>query len=595
MKLTLAFDIYNKEQWIQSLLESWLDNLSGRHEVEVIIVFDDCRDASPEIAERVLLGRGLDYQFLYADDEYEIFCNDLAFQHATGDFIIFIQDDNWIYDRDWDDTLAEVLGRVDNVGAVGLLAGVEMRRGPRLSYRRIEVNRPHKGDNFGLEEVFDLAVWCVDAINRPFGISTDLLREMGGLDFAFRPMDFDDMDLSLKLLQRGYTNIYVPFDLLNVVGKRSTIGESGMRKNWLHGYQLCRARHGEFVRRRLGTSLSRLYSLEERSGLLHLGESLRPASYGLRMRMAHTLLPMDVFGAYYELRRTCRNAGARAAKPVVKYGRRRLRNMMINVRQSPLTLSHRPGRELRALMEEAEDICSVVKNDAVLGEYFIHNNPWADRPWGEFDYWNGWYALAKLRQPKRILEIGTGFGFSTIALARGAGENLQLLVSLDLGNIGSLFTHEGFPEMDSLKYVWEGISRYKEEHGLNFEYLQFEVNTQPPPYTDNEGNPVECPHWRADGALVLLLDQTWFDLILIDGKHTGDELYNDLISFFDYANPGCLIVCDDLQHRDPIAALTKFVRTHRSKIADYCIWRYLHCNAEYGGTLRRDQGLLFKS
>jgi len=45
MKLTRAFDIYNdKEHWIQSLLESWLDNLLGKHEVEAIIVFDDCKE-----------------------------------------------------------------------------------------------------------------------------------------------------------------------------------------------------------------------------------------------------------------------------------------------------------------------------------------------------------------------------------------------------------------------------------------------------------------------------------------------------------------------------------------------------------------------
>ena len=267
---------------------------------------------------------------------------------------------------------------------------------------------------------------------------------------------------------------------------------------------------------------------------------------------------------------------------------------MINSRQYHLALLHRTGRELRALMQQAEDICSLVKNDAVLGEYFIHNNPWADRPWKEFDYWNGWYALARLRQPSRILEIGTGFGFSTIALARGAGENLKLLVSLDLGNIGSLFTHEGFPEMNNLKYVWEGISRYRKEHGLNFEFSLFKVNTQPPPYTDNESNPVECPHWREDSALIHVLNQNMFDLILIDGKHTGDGLYNDLISFFNYGRPGCLIVCDDLQYRDTIVSLSKFVRIHRSKITDYCIWRYLHANAEYGGILRRDQGLLLK-
>ncbi len=146
--------------------------------------------------------------------------------------------------------------------------------------------------------------------------------------------------------------------------------------------------------------------------------------------------------------------------------------------------------------------------------------------------------------------------------------------------------------MENLEYVAKGICRYKEENRLNFEYLQFKVNSQPPPYTDNEGNLVECSYWRENMTLVQLLKQIKFDLILIDGKHTNDGLYNDLMSFFGCGKKGCLFVCDDFQHRDCMRSFYRFTREHRSKIADFCIWRYLHSNAEYGGTLRRDQGLL---
>jgi hypothetical protein len=161
--------------------------------------------------------------------------------------------------------------------------------------------------------------------------------------------------------------------------------------------------------------------------------------------------------------------------------RRRLTELKIDVQQRRLGIWRQPGQELHTLMRQAEHICSQVKNDTALGEYFTSNNPWSNRPWRRFNYWNGWYALAKIRQPSRILEIGTAFGFSTIALARGAGKALKLLVSLDLGNFGRLFSPRDSPEIDNLLYVREGISRYQKKHNFNFEYMQFSVNTQPPP------------------------------------------------------------------------------------------------------------------
>lgn len=268
--------------------------------------------------------------------------------------------------------------------------------------------------------------------------------------------------------------------------------------------------------------------------------------------------------------------------------------LRIDVQQRRLGLLRSPKPEMVTLVSQAERVCSRVKNDTVLGEYFASNNPWSNRPWREFDYWNGWYALAKLRQPSHVLEIGTAFGYSTIALARGVGEALQLLVSLDLGNFGRLFDYRDYLEADNLIYVNEGIIRYREEYNLNFEYLQFKVNTQPPPYTDNDGNPVQCPYWRDDEKLIRLLSTVSFDMILIDGKHTEDGLYNDLSSFFDCGASNCLIVCDDIQHIDAGKSLCRFVSERKGDIADYCVWKYLHSNATYGGTRRRDQGLILK-
>ncbi|MBN2136633.1 MAG: glycosyltransferase [Sedimentisphaerales bacterium] len=255
MKFTLAFQVYNKAESIESVMDSWIKNLSGRHECEIIVVFDDCKDASVEILHRYLRAKRQDYIFLFADDRYEIFCNNLALKYASGDYIIFIQDDNWIYDEQWDWVLGEVLGRVENVGAAGLLAGVELLPDTeKIRLKRIEIDRPHKGEYFSSHNLpcYDFGVWQVDSIARPFCISRELLLLCGGLDTAFCPTCGDDLDLGIKLLKQGKRNIYIPFDLVNTVASKGTFDEGYYTENYNRAYAVNFARHQEYITQKKG-------------------------------------------------------------------------------------------------------------------------------------------------------------------------------------------------------------------------------------------------------------------------------------------------------------------------------------------------------
>ena len=231
MKLTLAFDIYNKEKWIASLLNSWLSNLSGKNEYEFIVVFDDLKDKSKEIADKKFREYKYSYLSLFASNKYEIFCDNLAFAHATGEYIIFIQDDNWIYDKNWDSTLTEIIAKIPNLGVIGFLSGLRVLV-PPIHWKCIEADRPHKGRYFEMRGIKSctLAVWQIDAINRPFCVSKQLLQGLGGLDKDFEPTYGDDFDLSLKLLQKGRTNIYIPFDLKNTGGFKETLDRELFKK-----------------------------------------------------------------------------------------------------------------------------------------------------------------------------------------------------------------------------------------------------------------------------------------------------------------------------------------------------------------------------
>ena len=272
MKLTLAFQVYNKEEYIESVMDSWISNLSGQNEYEVIIVFDDCKDRSIEIVNRYLKAKKFKYMFLFADDRYEIFCNNLALKYASGDYVVFIQDDNWIYDEDWDLLLVEALRRVDNVGAVGLLAGVQMLpEQNKLRYQRIEINRAHKGASFSMYDLpqYQLGVWQVDAICRPFCISRELLLSYGGMDEAFSPTCGDDLDLGIKLLKDGKTNLYIPFDVVNPGQGKETMRADFYRENYERAFSLNYLHHGTFLAERTGNHTKVLIPLimDKNSGL----------------------------------------------------------------------------------------------------------------------------------------------------------------------------------------------------------------------------------------------------------------------------------------------------------------------------------------
>lgn len=247
---------------------------------------------------------------------------------------------------------------------------------------------------------------------------------------------------------------------------------------------------------------------------------------------------------------------------------------------------------LKELILEAEKICLKIPNDVVLGDYFIYNNPLDKKPWRKFNYWNGWYALTKLRQSQNILEIGTGFGHSAIAFARGAEKSLKTLVSLDSGTYGEYCAKQKniqgkkFKWQDNMLYVQDGIEKFRVANQLNFVYQQFKVDTQ-----DFAYHPQAYPH------LEQYLNSIKFDLILIDGKHEEDGCYNDLQAFFRFGDRNCLLICDDFQCIDVEKSFFRFVKENESKIQEHYIWKFLTCNTRYypqDGSFRRDQGLIIK-
>ncbi len=189
-------------------------------------------------------------------------------------------------------------------------------------------------------------------------------------------------------------------------------------------------------------------------------------------------------------------------------------------------------------------------------------------------------ALARSSRPRRILEIGTGFGLSAAALL-SACDQVELFVSLDLGIFGD---HYQFPE-SNLAFAARKIHAWSRPKGIPPERVKFfQANTQPLGKSDNDNLTCQAPHWSSILELRQLLEPQSFDVLFVDGKHTEDGLYQDMRTFWRFLRPGGLLLCDDLHDAsyreifpwagETVASFERFRTEFADDIEEHHLWPY---------------------
>jgi hypothetical protein len=165
------------------------------------------------------------------------------------------------------------------------------------------------------------------------------------------------------------------------------------------------------------------------------------------------------------------------------------------------------------------------RNDCVWGKPFddawVSESPLAPDPDGfTMPEINGWLTfqegaeLARLAKGKRVLEIGSYFGLSTVCLARTAGE----VVSIDTHDgRGTEIPQNTFPAFET------NLRRYDVDHKV-----RWTVGT------------VDDAHELGD-----------FDLVFIDGGHDAESVGRDIAFALRSLAPNGLIAFHDYKSADP--------------------------------------------
>ena len=162
--------------------------------------------------------------------------NNSAASEASGDYILFVNDDIEVIAPDWIESLLEHAQRKE-VGVVGakLLypdgtiqdAGmflVDQGNGARHAFRGLPVNNP---GYFGLASVQRN---CSAVTSACMMIRRQVFEELGGFNEELST-ESNDVDLCLRAMQKGYLVLYTPYALLCEMGTRKRVSGKALDDN----------------------------------------------------------------------------------------------------------------------------------------------------------------------------------------------------------------------------------------------------------------------------------------------------------------------------------------------------------------------------
>ena len=136
-------------------------------------------------------------------------------KHATGEYLIFLNNDTEVISPDWIERMLEECSKPD-VGAVGVKllypdntiqhGGVLIGVGGTTSHAFEGLPRDHPGYQGHLQRIRN----CSAVTSACMMIKKSIFKEIGGFDERLA-YSFDDADLCLRLRKKGYLIVYTPY------------------------------------------------------------------------------------------------------------------------------------------------------------------------------------------------------------------------------------------------------------------------------------------------------------------------------------------------------------------------------------------------
>lgn len=200
MKVSIVLTTHNKESLIELVCQGIIDNVSELTK-EIIVVFDGCVDNTEFLAKKTLSNTNLSVRYVYADDVFETKANNLGLREVTSDYVILIQDDMIVKEKDFDKRMLKPFIVFDDVFAVTSQTSHNNRYNKGCGENDhalihtdwADRRRGYPRDFFAVREI---------ANRGPLMYCYKDLVELGFLDEELSPYSYDDHDISYRAYKK---------------------------------------------------------------------------------------------------------------------------------------------------------------------------------------------------------------------------------------------------------------------------------------------------------------------------------------------------------------------------------------------------------
>ncbi|MEM6451648.1 MAG: glycosyltransferase family 2 protein [Cyanobacteria bacterium P01_D01_bin.105] len=187
--------------------------VSSYHNIEIVVV--DGFDISDDVISQINSEDEDAFRLVRCDRPFNFSERmNLGVRAAKGDFLLMLNDDTEVLTPNWIESLLE-FAQQQEIGAVGakllypngLLqhAGIVILSGePTHAFHQIEGH--HQG-YYGCNAVNRN---CIGVTGACLMMRREVFEEIGGFDEDF-PLNFNDVDLCLRIHQAGYRNVFTPY------------------------------------------------------------------------------------------------------------------------------------------------------------------------------------------------------------------------------------------------------------------------------------------------------------------------------------------------------------------------------------------------
>lgn len=204
--LSVVIATHDNLELLRRCLDGWRRHASGAP-VELVVIEDGCTDQTPEYLAEVAgseWGRR-HLRWLHADDVHELACTNLGLAAARAPLVMSWHDDMFLRAGWFVPELLATFRAYPEIGLMSLSRGLNFTpvHAPletwedTVDWRRVQ-------STIGPAPLNWAAIQEVDGVMRPWVVRKECIAAVGPLDPAFRPTEWDEVDLCYRIRAAGW-------------------------------------------------------------------------------------------------------------------------------------------------------------------------------------------------------------------------------------------------------------------------------------------------------------------------------------------------------------------------------------------------------